>query len=136
MKIIIDTNIFISLQIFQDINHKKATTLFKEYQNLRAQFYTNTFVIDETLTRLVYDLSYIEANKFYKKIIEAHKSNEIYILETNKIDINNAWKRLAKLQDHKLSLTDGTIIEHLEQYNLDSIFTFDSHFQQVGCKTN
>lgn len=67
MKIIIDTNIFISLQISQGINHKKATTLFKKYQNLRAQFYTNTFVIDETLTRFVYDLNYIEANKFYKK---------------------------------------------------------------------
>lgn len=136
MKIIFDTSAFIAFEVQNDLNHAKAKTYFESLKKKRAVFFTNDYVLDETYTRLIYDIHLKAAESFYTYILDLLEKRQLTLLEVEPSTRKDAWQQLLHYPDHKLSFTDATIISQFIEYNLDEIFTFDSHFRNINLPTN
>lgn len=136
MKVIVDSGAFIALYNIYDSNHKKAVKHSDFIKENRALLFTNDYVLDETYTRLIYDIHLKSALKFRQFINNQIEKNQLTILEVEPKTRENAWKFLSKYSDHKLSFTDGTIVSHFNEYSLDEFFTFDRHFRDINLLTN
>ena len=135
MKVFVDTGAWLALEIKNDVNHLAAKKFLYFLQRKRALLYTNPFVLSETYTRLIYDVSLFAAKKFHENILQGTKSN-LTILEIDKTEREFIWEQLFQYRDHKLSYTDVSITVCYKNYQLDTIFTFDSHFRNINLSTN
>lgn len=135
MKVFVDTGAWLALEIKNDINHSKAREFLQTLKKRRALLFTNAFVLAETYTRLIYDVSLDIAKKFHGSINQGIKSN-LTILEVDKTAHDLVWKQLDKFKDHKFSYIDGTIIVQFKNYQLDTIFTYDRQFRNINLPTS
>ena len=135
MKVFIDSGAWLALEIRNDVNHVAARKFLQILKRRRALLYTNSFVLSETYTRLIYDISLTAAKTFHVNILKGTKSN-LTILEVDPKAGDFIWNQLFQYRDHRLSYTDASIIVHYKNYHLDSIFTFDSHFRNINLPTN
>lgn len=135
MKVFFDTGAWIALQIKQDSNHLRAVQYYKHLQKQRAMLYTNDYVLVETYTRLIYDFGLRMALKFRQETEEGISKN-LNLIEIDKKEREQTWKILQKYSDHELSFTDGTVATNFWAFNLDTVFTFDHHFRDIGIETN
>lgn len=135
MKVFLDTSAWLALEVKNDINHLKAKDFARKLISQRALLFTNTFVLSETYTRLIYDAGLHAAEKLHEKIKEGEETN-LTIFEVLIAEREETWKVLKKYLDHKLSFTDAIIITQFFKYNLDTIFTFDNQFQKINLPTN
>lgn len=136
MKVFIDTNAWLALEIKNDINHLRAKSAFKKYKARRAIFYTNDYVLSEVYTRLIYDIYLNAALKFHEQLKKSVEGSQLTVLEIDGLERERTWEHLEKYQDHKLSFTDATIIVNFTELRLNEIFTFDSHFREINLPTN
>ena len=135
MKVFVDTGAWLALEIRNDINHNSAKKYLQLLKRRRALLFTNTFVLSETYTRLIYDVSLSAAKKFHNQIMEGVRKN-LTIFEVDSPTREMAWRQLSQYSDHKLSFTDAIIVAQYKNYHLDAIFTFDNHFKNINLKTN
>ncbi|MBI4067245.1 type II toxin-antitoxin system VapC family toxin [Candidatus Gottesmanbacteria bacterium] len=135
MKVFIDSGAWLALEITADIYHEKARKQVEILKKQRALLFTNSFILSETYTRLIYDVNLNAARKFHQSILEGTEHN-LTILEVDQVVRENAWKELFRYFDHPLSFTDATIVAQFKAYNLDEIFTFDKHFRDIHLPTN
>lgn len=135
MKIFIDTTAWLALEVLNDSNHKKAQKHAQEIMRQRVLLFTSDYVLNETYTRLIYNVHLKAAQKFHRSIQKGLKSN-LTLFEVDYKIRNRAWKELTKYRDHQLSFTDATIVAQFKNYRLDEIFTFDHHFRSINLPTN
>ena len=135
MKIIVDTGAWIALEVANDEHHPEAKEYLTEVKKHRSLLYTNSYVLSETYTRLIYDVGFAAALEFRKRIKQGLNFN-LGLIEVDSQVRERTWKVLKKYKDHKLSFTDGTIVANYKGYRLDQIFTFDKHFKKLNLSTN
>ena len=63
-----DTSFFVALFSKKDVKHRRALKLFKEIKQNRIMIHTCWFIISETMTVLLYQYGYTEANTFNQSI--------------------------------------------------------------------
>ncbi len=131
-KIFIDTSFWIAYTSEDDKNHKEIDQLFSKYLSLGVELYTSNDIIDETVTRLTYDIGWYKAKAFIEYLEIALKKKIIIQLWTDEELQIEAFSLLEKFKDHKLSLTDATSVTIMKRFNLDLIFTLDSDFKKIG----
>ena len=136
MKVFIDTGAFLALQIKNDLNHLVAKQHFDILQKNRSIFFTNDYVLDETYTRLIYDIHLKAAENFQKSILFLLEKSQLTLLDIDPKVREKTWHELSKYSDHKFSFTDGTIITQFKEFNMDEIFTFDRQFRNINLQTN
>jgi len=136
MKIFVDTGAWIARQINSDIFNKSSIKSYQKYKQNRALFFTNSFVLSETYTKLIYDYGLKVASQFHEIVNEALELRELSVFEIDGKERGIAWTYLKKYSDHELSFTDATIIANFNEFNLDEIFTFDHHFKDINLPTN
>lgn len=66
------------------------------------------YIIDETVTRLSYDVSIKVASKFYNGLKNSESQREICVLVGDTNTQEQAMKLLLKFADKKISLSDAT----------------------------
>lgn len=135
MKVFVDTGVWLALEVRNDVNHSAARKFLQILKSRRALLYTNTFVLAETYTRLIYDISLTAAKTFHESINKGIKSN-LTILEVDHPIREMVWKQLIRYGDHRFSYTDGTIIVQFYSFQLDTVFTFDKQFRNINLPTN
>ncbi|MBU1110000.1 PIN domain-containing protein [Patescibacteria group bacterium] len=135
MKVFVDTGAWLALQIKNDLHHHAARKFSQKLEGRRAHLFTNSFVLSEAYTRLIYDVNLEAARVLRQKVIAGSNKGNLTLIEVNSMDRNQAWEILRKFSDHKLSFTDATIIANFEKYRMDIIFTFDRHFEAVKLPT-
>lgn len=128
MKIITDTDIFVSLYKEDDANHEKVIKIASLYE--KSNLYISPLTIPEALTVLSYDVSQKKAQEFYKRIKEQklivlsleesiwHKADEIFLAQTKK----------------RTSWFDCLNVALYKYYNMDAIFSFDKFYKRMGLK--
>ena len=128
-KIFVDTSGWVALFVKNDVNHKKAISIFQELKEAKALIYTSDYVIDETITTILvrgnYKQSLIAGNALFNSEIIKY----IYVAPEY---LEPAWKLYQKYKDKKFSFTDVTSFVISKSFNISKVFTFDKNFYQAG----
>lgn len=127
-----DTSAWLSFILSNDKSHEQIDAKIKELYTDRAIIYTTNDIVDETVTRLVYDKNLLIAKKFITLLDEGIEERTIIQLWTDEVIQREAFLLLAKYSDHELSLTDATSAVIFSRYNIDAILTLDSDFIKIG----
>jgi predicted nucleic acid-binding protein len=136
MKIIVDTGIFISLFVHEDINNKRVVDKYTQYQEKNTLFFISDYILDELFTRLRYDCGEYVTKIKVAQINRMIKQEELILLSIDDKLFNKAQEIFLKFSEHKLSFTDATTYCLYKTLKLNEIFTLDSDFRKIGAKTS
>lgn len=134
-KVFIDTSAWISYSLFNQPKHSTIKSLIKQLIKDGAIIYTSNDIVDETVTRLLYDTDIKTTNKFIEFIKEGVKNNSFFQLWGDEVIQLEAFELVQKFSEHKLSLTDTTSIALIKKYSIESVISLDSDFVKVGIST-
>ncbi|GAB3023048.1 type II toxin-antitoxin system VapC family toxin [Natronobiforma cellulositropha] len=94
------------------------------------RLYTNDYVLDETVTRLRYRVSHDRA----VTALETVHSSAVFRFELVDEEVYEAGRSIFETyDDQQLSLTDATIVAHMDRLGLDHVLTYDSDFRAFEC---
>ncbi len=130
--IFVDTGAWIALSDRKDQKHGEAVTIFSRLKQQRERLLTTDYVIDETVTRLRYDLDHSIATKFLDLV---EKAEDTRVLQLVKIDgrLFEEAKSLFRTYDSTvLSFTDCTSFAVCQALKITAAFAFDQHFAMMG----
>lgn len=136
MKIFIDTSIFISYFIKQELHNDEVVKKYGIYRKQKCTFLTSNYVLCELLTWL--------SAKYYKSLLEKVVSviqtmedeGEINVLYIDKSIAKKSQQTLLKFSDHKISFTDATSYVLYKDFAMDEIFTLDNDFKKMRVNTS
>lgn len=131
-KVLVDTSAWLSFILTNDRSHQKIDAKIRELYAKNVTVFVTNDIIDETVTRLVYDENLLIARKFISLISRALKERTIVQLWIDETIQAEAFAVLTKYSDHKLSLTDATTTVVFGRYNIDAVLTLDSDFTKIG----
>lgn len=134
-KVFIDTSAWISYSLSRQPKHSTVKALIKQLIKDNLMIYTSNDVVDETVTRLIYDADVSIANKFINLINSGNRTGNLIQLWVDEQIQTEAFELVNKFSEHKLSLTDATTIALIKKYNIESVVSLDSDFIKVGIPT-
>ena len=134
-KVFIDTSAWISYSLSGQPKHSTIKNLVKKLVKNNVMICTSNDVIDETITRLIYDTDIKTAEKFVNLIKDGRETNNLVQLWIDEEIQNEAFRLVQKFAEHKLSLTDATSIALVKKYSIESVISLDSDFAKVGIPT-
>lgn len=131
-KLLVDTSAWLSFLLKNEQFHQQIKIIFAEEQKKGSVFYTTNDIVDETVTRLIYDNNRKIALQFMDFVEEGIKSKVLVQFWTDEEIQEEAFESIRKFKDQKLSLTDATSVVIMKRFKLDSILTLDSDFKKIG----
>jgi hypothetical protein len=131
IKVFIDTSGWAALFVKNDINHKKAVTIFAELKDSQASLYTSDYVIDETITVISARSSHQQSVFAGNVLFSSKIVRNIYVSPQY---LESAWKLYQKYYDKEFSFTDVTSFVIVKDMGIEKVFSFDRNFQQAGFK--
>ncbi|OGE64222.1 hypothetical protein A3I48_03810 [Candidatus Daviesbacteria bacterium RIFCSPLOWO2_02_FULL_36_7] len=134
-KIFVDTSAWISYLGSDQPRHINIKNLIKRFIKDGVVICTSNDVIDETVTRFIYDTNIKTTEQFINLIKDSIAKNNLVQLWVDEQVQAEAFEIVEKFAEHKLSLTDATTIVLMKRFNIDSIISLDSDFRKVGIKT-
>ncbi len=133
-KLFIDTSAWLALYIPTEKFHDRTARVVKDEITGGALIYTSNYVINETITRLLYDTGWPLTEKFlgyFKDSITTGSIQELWVDEQIEAE---ALRIFTKYREHKLSVTDATSVAIMKRYDIDAIITLDSDFAKIGLR--
>lgn len=130
--IFVDTGAWIALSDRKDQCHGDATAIYTRLKNVKERLFTTDYIIDETVTRLRYDLSYSTAIKFLDLIERTEKTGVLTVVRIDEILFQDAKFLFRKYDSTVLSFTDCTSFAVCQKYKISEAFAFDQHFAMIG----
>lgn len=134
-KVFIDTSAWISYSLSAQPKHSTIQQLIKQSVKTGIIICTSNDVVDETITRLIYDTDIKITQQFIHFIKEGVKNDTLLQLWVDEEIQNEAFEIVKKFSEHKLSLTDATTLALTKKNNIDTIISLDSDFIKVGIPT-
>lgn len=131
-KVFVDTSAWIGFVVEKDPCHQRAEEFFRVLIKEGGKIFTSNYVIDETLTRLLYDRGLKTARGFYRWVRKAANEGQLAVFWVDEAITDDAWGAFVKFAEHRLSFTDATSYALMKRYRLDEIFAFDDDFAKVG----
>ena len=122
----VDSSAWYALYVPADERHLDACRWMSANRGL---LFTTDYVIDETLTLLRSrghrEIAIDFGTTAFKKVLSS-----VYLLTPK--DIDAAWQVFHDFDDKDWSFTDCTSKVVIEQFGIETAFTFDHHFRQFG----
>ncbi len=112
--------------------HARAAAHYEHLAADRAQLVTTSYVLDETATRLRYDVSVDDAFRFRDTVRAAEAARRLRIIWIDRRLADEAWTILERYRDVPLSFTDATTVAAARSRRIREVFTFDDDFEAVG----
>ena len=134
-KIFIDTSAWISYFGSDQPKHISIKSLIKQFIKNGIVICTSNDVIDETVTRLIYDTNIKIAEKFINFMKKSSQTNSLVQFWIDEEIQNEAFELVQKFSEHRLSLTDATSIALIKKFSIESIISLDTDFIKVGIPT-
>ena len=128
MRIFLDSSFIISLINKNDSNNENALKILNQIRN--DMCYVNNFVLNEIMTVIGMKVRLTAALLVYEVI----KENCIVLNEFNIYDFMDNTKDLYKKyneQNIKLSFTDCSILETMNEHNIVDLASFDKNFKKI-----
>ncbi|MCP4404594.1 MAG: type II toxin-antitoxin system VapC family toxin [bacterium] len=98
----------------------------------RETFLSTDYVVDETVTRLKYDLDHNTAARFLDIIEKAQESGLLQFINIDEQLLFEAEAIFRKYDLVKLFFTDCTNFIVCKKLNVERAFAFDRHFTMMG----
>ena len=134
-KVFIDTSAWISYSLSKQPQHSTIKNLIKQSIKNGVIVCTSNDVIDETVTRLIYNTNIKIVEKFINLVQAGANTNNLVRLWVDEEIQNQAFELVQKFSEHKLSLTDATSVVLTKKYNIEAVISLDSDFKKVGIST-
>ena len=104
-KVFIDTSAWISYSLSKQPKHPTIKSLIKRLSKTGIIIHTSNNVIDETVTRLIYDTDLKITKRFINLINDGIKDSNIIELWVDEQIQSEAFEIVQKFFEHKLSLS-------------------------------
>lgn len=130
MKVFIDTGVFLSISDKSDAFNKLVSSVYQRVVEQNAILYTSNYIIDETITLIRARVNHKAAVAF----IKGFDISNIRVLRITEGDENSAREIFIKYKDKNFSYTDCTSFALIDKHSIDSILSFDEHFNQYTYK--
>ena len=121
----VDTSAWYALFVGSDSSHLAASRWMAEN---RGPLLTTDYVLDETLTLMRSKKQRDVAIEFG----EYSFNGLARLMFLSRQDIDAAWNVFCDFDDKDWSFTDCTSKVVIEQFGIETAFTFDHHFRQFG----
>jgi hypothetical protein len=131
--IFVDTGAWIALEDMHDKNHVVATKFREKLSAEKESFVTTSYVLDETYTFLLINIGYEKAIYFHDRVKRMEESSLLEIIHITEQLKEEAWMIFERFNRDKMwSFTDCTSKAVMDLSQIDEVFTFDDHFEQMG----
>jgi len=130
--IFVDTGGWIGLLNRNDDTHEISRVYYQARIEEGARFLTTNYVVDETATRLRYDVGLPAALAFRDALRRAIAEQRLRLRWIDPRLEREAWALLEKHPKLELSLTDAASAVVARRAKSKEIFGFDSDFRALG----
>ena len=131
-KIFIDTSAWDAIEDSGDVNHE-AAMIFKDEMANGYELITSNYILDETYTLLLRNIGYARTVAFHRQLEMLKKAGVLQVIQLSENIIENAWIIFEKYnQDKCWSFTDCASYAAMKDQDIDEVFSFDRHFEQMG----
>jgi predicted nucleic acid-binding protein len=136
MSIFIDAGIFIAYVNEKDKLHAEASGLIDDItENKHGAAFTSNAVFDEAVTFLLYKTGDVRNAVRVRDLVIGNKEKDIpqfmNMLFVDKEVLNNGWDIFVKYANKKLSFTDCTTIELMNNKDIEYLASFDGGFDGI-----
>ena len=126
--IFVDSGAWIGLLNPKDQHYNVAVTIYNRLKNQRVAIVTTDYVIDETITRLRYDVSHLAAVKFLDFINRVEEQNVLTVVSIDSALFQEAVELFRQYDSVRFSFTDCTSFAVCRKNQISEAFAFDEHF--------
>ena len=130
--IFVDTGAWIALTDRKDQYHGDAVVIYTRLKRRKERLATTDYLVDETVTRLRYDLSHSAAVRFLDFIERAEETGVLTVIRIDETLFQEAKRLFRQYDSTKLSFTDCTSFVVCQMYKISEVFAFDRHFTMLG----
>lgn len=130
--IFVDSSAWIALSNSGDQHYDEAITIFNRLRQRRMRIITTDYVIDETVTRLRYDLNHSVAVKFLNVIERTEQEDILAVMGVDRHLFQEALRLFRQYDSARLSFTDCTSFAVCQKHEIAEVFAFDSDFEMMG----
>lgn len=130
--IFVDSGAWIAFFDQTDKYHNDAVVLYSDLAQQKMRLLTTDYVVDETITRLRYDVSHSVAMQFLDLIESVEKTGVLTVTEIDKILFEEAKRLFRQYDSAKLSFTDCTSFAVCQKHKISETYAFDEHFAMMG----
>ena len=128
----VDSGAWIALFNRRDQHHTEARAIFNELERQRERLFTTDYVLDETVTRLRYDVNHSAATGFLDAVERAEEKKTVTVVAIDKGLFEQAKRLFRQYSSERLSYTDCTSFVVCQSYGISAAFAFDQHFPIMG----
>jgi predicted nucleic acid-binding protein len=129
MKLFVDTSAWVAYADPADQWHAAASEALTASVGARVMFVTTDYVLDETITLLLYHAGRRRAIDFGENVL---KSRQVELVRVDSGIWEDAWQLFKQYEDKTWAFTDCTSFVVMRYMRLQRAFAFDSHFVQAG----
>ena len=129
MRLFIDTSGWVGLFDQSDKYHAASAQNWRQFENEKAHLTTTDYVVDETLTHLLYKCGHYQAVRFGNWV---QNSVNVNLVTIDAVLWQDAWEMFQAYEDKAWAFTDCTSFVLMRQQRLWRAFSFDEHFVQAG----
>jgi predicted nucleic acid-binding protein len=129
MKLFVDTSAWVAYTDPADRWHTAAKEAVTSSVGARVTFVTTDYVLDETITLLLYHAGRSRAIAFGDKVL---KSRQVKLVRVDSGIWEEAWRLFKQVDDKTWAFTDCTSFVVMRQMGVQRAFAFDRHFRQAG----
>jgi len=130
--IFVDTGAWIALSDRKDQHHGDAVAIYTRLKQQKERLLTTEYLVDETVTRIRYDLSHSAAVKFLDFIERAEETGVLTVVAIDRALFQEAKRLFRQYHSAKLSFTDCASFAVCQRYKISEAFAFDQHFTMMG----
>ena len=130
--VFVDTGAWIALLSGNDRHHERAFTYYEGLVSDGIRLLTTSDVVDETATRLRYDVGLTAAVAFRDMLEAAVTARRVRLAWVDAGVHREAWALLERHADVELSLTDATSAVVARRAKVSEVFGFDGDFRALG----
>jgi predicted nucleic acid-binding protein len=127
--IFVDTSGWIALADKDDINHKRAASIYPSLLKTGEKLITSNLVIGETYILVLKELGHQAALHFLERLKASPRISKIYSSEDIEAE---AEEILKKYIDQDFSYTDAVSFVMMQRQKIAKAFSFDKHFVTAG----
>ncbi|MDD5284847.1 MAG: PIN domain-containing protein [Desulfuromonadaceae bacterium] len=129
MKLFVDTSAWYALNDRDDQFREKALEKLARIKSERLELITSDYIFDESVTLISTRIGHHAAVAFGDAMLKSNLATMVTISDDLR---RTAFDLFRKYADKDLSFTDCTSFALMKRHKLNTAFTFDAHFQQVG----
>ena len=129
MRLFVDTSAWVALNDLKDQHHAVAVEKLARIRSEKVELVTSDYILDETLTLIRMRTFHQAAIAFGDALLKSGVASMVTISDEVR---SAAFVLFRKYDDKDLSFTDCTSFALMKRLKVQTAFTFDGHFQQVG----